>query len=114
MHIPAPTVDTIWKEWKEGLEGFMPIQQLEGLFEHNWKFDNGTIRVGRTRRKKIIGIIERVMVAHPKWGEAKCVAFVARELRSPHLRISDIHKALTGKKGDVEADRIVAEALKAK
>jgi hypothetical protein len=107
-------VEKIWKEWRDGLEGFMSVQPMEQLLEHNYRFDNDTIKVERCRRKKIIDMVERVMVVHPKWGEQKSVAFVARELRSKELRISSVHKALVGPKGQVEADRIVAAAIKAR
>ncbi|KAJ9119916.1 hypothetical protein QFC24_005399 [Naganishia onofrii] len=105
------TVEDVWQEYTVGIGGHAPVRLLEELFEHHWKFDNKSVPVVRSQRKRLTGLISAIAQQHPTMTNSRACHYVRNAL-GPMLPLSKVVDQLAGKEGKVLGERIKKGASK--
>ncbi|KAJ9103777.1 hypothetical protein QFC21_002239 [Naganishia friedmannii] len=108
---PCETVEDVWQEYTVGIGGHAPVRLLEELFEHHWKFDNKSVPVARSQRKRLTSLISTIAKQHPTMTSSRAYHYVRNSL-GPMLPLSKVMDQLAGKEGKALAERIKKGASK--
>ena len=54
---PVLSITDVWKEWTEGLNGYLSVRQLNEEWGAKWRRNAPPVKVENTRRKRIVDLM---------------------------------------------------------
>jgi hypothetical protein len=78
---PSKVTD-IWTEYTSGLNGFLPVRDLEDTWGARWSRNNSGLKTEMGRRKKVIQLVE-ALVKKPNWNVPLAIRFLEAKYDNP-------------------------------
>ncbi|TFY74023.1 hypothetical protein EWM64_g9989 [Hericium alpestre] len=75
---PATAIEDIWTEYTVGLNGFLPVRELEEQFRPKWRGNVSSVKTEWGRRKKIIALIQKLS-SKARWDVDLVLRFLRTE-----------------------------------
>jgi Transcriptional activator of glycolytic enzymes len=75
---PVFKITDIWKEYDEGLNGYISVRDLNTVWGAKWKRNKGTQKTEAGRRSKVVDLMERLTKKH-RWDTARALRFLCKE-----------------------------------
>ncbi|KDQ49188.1 hypothetical protein JAAARDRAFT_663984 [Jaapia argillacea MUCL 33604] len=83
-YIPVTTITEIWTEYADGLRGYLPVRDLNAIWEARWRRNEKPLKTENSRRAKVYKLVQ-ALSEKPRWNIAKALRFLA-EKYEPHYR----------------------------
>lgn len=75
------TIDDVWIEWDQGLNGFISVRELTTKWSTKWRSGSGPKRTEFSRRKTIVDFIHR-LAGKPRWDIQRALQFLRERYAS--------------------------------
>jgi hypothetical protein len=72
---PVFKITDIWKEYDEGLNGYISVRDLNTIWGAKWKRNKGTQKTEAGRRGKVVDLVECLVKKH-SWDIARALQFL--------------------------------------
>ncbi|KAF4621784.1 hypothetical protein D9613_012121 [Agrocybe pediades] len=112
------TIEDLWKEWTEGLDGCISVQQLNNKWAARWRRQNEGQKTEAARRKVITTLVDD-LVQRPNWSAPLALRFLNEKYPVPSgpagpKHLSSIRSFIThlqnGKTGKANQEEIMQAA----
>lgn len=72
---PLARITDIWKEFDEGLNGFLPVRDLNNTWGAKWRRNIAGLETEAARRNKVVELVQK-LAKKPCWDVAHALRFI--------------------------------------
>ncbi|KAF8999211.1 hypothetical protein BDZ89DRAFT_1170682 [Hymenopellis radicata] len=69
------SIPDIWREFREGIDGQLPVKNIEKTWGNEWRKARGSVRTELSKRMKVVNLI-RELIALEGWNTDRALAFL--------------------------------------
>jgi hypothetical protein len=82
-YLPVHSITDVWTEWSSGLDGHLPVRELEEQWGPKWRRNVPSQRTENGRRKKIVELVASLSNQR-RWGIALALRFLRETYEPTH------------------------------